>query len=349
MLARSSSRLALLLLGTTVLVGLAGGVALADAGKVNVYTYREPQLIKPLFDAFTADTGIAVEVIFAKEGLEQKIQSEGANSPADVLLTVDIARLLQAVDLGITQPVQSEVLNSSIPEGLRDPQGNWFGTSMRARVVYASKDRVGQDSIAYENLADPKWKGRICIRSGQHIYNNALFAAVVAKYGEEKAEAWIKGLRDNLAKKPSGGDRDVAKDIAAGVCDIGLGNTYYVGLMLNREKDKKPWAEAIKVLMPKFEGGGTHVNISGVTLARHAPNKENAIKLMEWLAGDRAQGMYASMNYEYPVKAGIPADPTVVSFGELKIDPLPLSEIARFKKKAAEIVDKVAFDEGPGA
>lgn len=344
-----SQKTALTFTGSVLALCIAAGPAWADAGKVNVYTYREPALIKPLFDAFTADTGIAVEVIFAKEGLEQKIQSEGANSPADVLLTVDIARLQQAVELGVTQPVKSDMLAKAVPEGMRDPEGRWFGMSMRARVVYASKDRVKQETITYEELADPKWKGKICIRSGQHIYNNALFAAAVAKYGEAKAEAWINGLKNNLAKKPSGGDRDVAKDIYAGVCDIGIGNTYYVGLMLNREADKKAWAEAVKVIMPVFEGGGTHVNISGVALVKHAPNKDNAIKLMEWLAGDKAQGMYASTNYEYPVKAGIPIDPAVVSFGELKIDPLPIGEIAKFKKKAAEIVDKVAFDEGPGA
>jgi iron(III) transport system substrate-binding protein len=326
----------------------AWGDAWAGAGEVNVYTYREPELIKPLFEAFTAETGIAVNVIFAKEGLEQKIHSEAANSPADVLLTVDIARLQEAVDLGITQPVKSEILETAIPERARDPDGHWFGMSMRARVVYASSERVNQQTISYEELADPKWKGKICIRSGQHIYNNALFAAVLAKYGEQRAESWLNGLKNNLAKKPSGGDRDVAKDIAAGVCDIGVGNTYYVGLMLNRETDKKAWAQAIKVLMPTFADGGTHVNISGVALAKHAPNRDNAVRLMEWLAGDKAQTMYASMNYEYPVRSGIPLDPTVESFGELKIDPLALSEIAKFKKKAAEIVDKVAFDEGPG-
>jgi iron(III) transport system substrate-binding protein len=320
------------------------GTTLAD---VNVYTYREPDLIKPLFEAFTADTGIKVNVIFAKEGLEQKIASEGENSPADVLLTVDIARLQQAVDLGITQPVNSPVLEAAIPANLRDEAKQWFATSMRARVIYASKDRVSQETITYEELADPKWKGKICLRSGQHPYNNALFAAMVAKHGEAKAEAWIDGLKNNLAKKPSGGDRDVAKDIAAGVCDIGLGNSYYVGLMQHGDAEKKSWVEAIKVMMPRFEQGGTHVNISGIALAKHAPDKEEAIKLMEWLAGDKAQGMYAAMNFEYPVKPGIALDPTVTAFGELTIDPMPITEIPKFSKKAAEIVDKVSFDEGP--
>jgi iron(III) transport system substrate-binding protein len=209
------------------------------AGEVNVYTYREPALIEPLFKAFTDETGIAVNTIFAKDGLEQKIQSEGANSPADVLLTVDIARLQEAVSLGISQSVTSPILEANVPEGLRDPEKNWFAVSMRARVVYASKERVQQNEITYEELADPKWKGKICIRSGQHIYNNALFAAAVAKFGEDKAASWIEGIKNNLAKKPSGGDRDVAKDIAASVCDIGLGNTYYVGLMQKNDAQKR--------------------------------------------------------------------------------------------------------------
>jgi iron(III) transport system substrate-binding protein len=316
------------------------------AGEVNVYTYREPALIEPLFKAFTEETGIAVNTIFAKDGLEQKIQSEGANSPADVLLTVDIARLQEAVSLGISQSVTSPILEANVPAGLRDPEKNWFAVSMRARVVYASKERVQQNEITYEELADPKWKGKICIRSGQHIYNNALFAAAVAKFGEDKTASWIEGIKNNLAKKPSGGDRDVAKDIAAGVCDIGLGNTYYVGLMQKNDA-QKTWAEAIKVIMPTFDGGGTHVNISGVVLAKNAPNKDNAIKLIEWLSADKAQEMYASMNFEYPVKAGIALDPVVTSFGTLKPDQMPISEIAKNKTKAAEIVDRAAFDEGP--
>ena len=325
-----------------------GGLAVAAASEVNVYTYREPDLIKPMFDEFTKETGTKVNVIFAKEGLEQKIQAEGANSPADVLLTVDIERVQQAIDLGITQPVSSKTLSDTIPAHLRDPQGQWYGISMRARVVYASKDRVKLDNITYEELADPKWRGKICIRSGQHIYNIALFSAFLVKHGEEKTKEWLTGLKNNLAKKPSGGDRDVAKDIAAGVCDIGLGNTYYVGLMTHGSSEHKAWADAIKVIKPTFEGGGTHINISGAVLAKNAPNRENGIKLMEWLVGDTAQKMYASLNYEYPVKAGAAVDPTVASWGELQQDSLPLAEIAANKKKAAELVDSVAFDEGPG-
>lgn len=318
--------------------------ALAQSNEVNVYTYRETKLIQPLFEAFTKDTGIKVNVISASSGLEQRIASEGANSPADVLLTVDIGRLTDAVKLGITQPIKSEVLDKVVPATYRDPNGHWYGISMRARVIYAAKDRVKQDAITYEELADPKWKGKICIRSGQHIYNNALFAAVVAKVGEAKAEEWLKGLKANLAQRPSGGDREVARDIAAGKCDIGLANTYYWALMLNNDPSKKPWAEATKVILPTFRDGGTHVNLSGVMLAKHAPNKANAMKLMEWLAGATAQRMYADMNYEYPIRSGTPLNPTVAGYGQLKPDTTPLAKIGEHKKAAANLVDKVGFD-----
>jgi iron(III) transport system substrate-binding protein len=343
----------LLLTGTAVAVAAvavtAGSVQPARGdGSVNVYTYREPGLIKPLFDEFTSQTGIAVNVIFAKDGLEQRIQAEGENSPADILLTVDIARLQDAVDAGVTQPVSSDVLESTVPAEYRDPQGHWHAVSMRARVVYASRERVDADNLTYEELADPQWRGRICIRSGQHIYNNALFAAHLARHGEDATQGWLEGLKANLAKKPSGGDRDVAKDIAAGVCDLGLGNTYYVGLMETGDPDQQAWAEAMKVIMPTFEGGGTHINISGVALARNAPNRDNAVTLMEWLVGDEAQQLYASMNYEYPVAPDVEIDETVAAWGELQPDTLPLSDIAANKRKAAEIVDRVAFDEGPG-
>lgn len=312
-------------------------------GEVNLYTYREQKLIQPLLDAFTKETGIKVNVVSASSGLEQRIKTEGANSPADVLLTVDIGRLEDAVQAGITQPIKSDVIDKTVPAEYRDPEGHWAGVSMRARVVYASKDRVKQDAITYEELADPKWKGRICIRSGQHIYNNALIAAMIAKHGEAKAEEWLKGLKANLAQKPSGGDREQARDVAAGKCDIGIGNTYYWALML-KNPSQKAWADATKVILPTFAGGGTHVNVSGVVLAKNAPNKANAMKLIEWLAGDTAQHMYADTNNEYPVKAGINANDVVAGYGKLNPDPMPLSKIAQNKKAAANLVDKTGFD-----
>src|SRR5882757_6204947 len=300
----------------------------ACADEVNVYSYREQKLIQPLFEAFTKDTGIKVNVISASSGLEQRIKTEGANSPADVLLTVDIGRIQDAIDAGITQPIKSAVLDKAVAKPYHDPDGNWYGISMRARVVYASKERVAQTAITYEELADPKWKGKICIRSGQHMYNNALFAAYLARHGEGKTEEWLKGVKANLAQKPSGGDREVARDIAAGKCDIGLGNTYYWALMNDKEADRKPWAAATKVILPTFEGGGTHVNLSAVVVAKHAPNKENAIKLLEWLVGEKAQHIYADMNYEYPVRSGIKINPTIAAYGKLTPDPMPIAKIA---------------------
>ncbi|ABD89473.1 Fe(3+) ABC transporter substrate-binding protein [Rhodopseudomonas palustris] len=316
----------------------------AAAEQVNVYTYRESKLVQPLFDAFTKDTGIAVNVISASSGLEQRIKAEGAGSPADVLLTVDIGRIDDAVAAGVSQPINSPVIDEIVPPQYRDPDGHWAGISMRARVIYASKDRVKQQAITYEELADPKWKGKICIRSGQHIYNNALFAAYAAHHGEAKAEQWLRGLKANLAQKPSGGDRETARDVAAGKCDLGIGNTYYWALMMNGDPDKKPWAEATRVILPTFEGGGTHVNLSGVLLAKHAPNKANALKLIEWLAGDKAQQIYADANYEYPIRPGVALNPTIASYGRLTADPMPIAKIAAQRKTASTLVDKVGFD-----
>jgi iron(III) transport system substrate-binding protein len=325
-------------------IAAATGGALAQTGEVNVYTYRESKLIQPLFDAFSKDSGIKVNVISASSGLEQRIKTEGAQSPADVLLTVDIGRIEEAARAGITQPIKSELLDKVVPPQYRDPEGHWYGISLRARVVYASKDRVHQTAFSYEELGEAKWKGKVCIRSGQYIYNNALFAAFIAHHGEAKTEEWLRGVKANLAQKPSGGDREVARDISAGKCDIGVANTYYWALMLNREPDRKAWAEATKVILPTFQGGGTHVNLSGVVLARYAPNKANAVRLMEWLVGEQAQHMYADLNYEYPVRAGIAINPTIAGYGPLKADAMSIAKIAEHKKAAANLVDKVGFD-----
>lgn len=322
----------------------AGGAALAQSDEVNIYTYRETKLVQPLFDAFTKDTGIKINVISASSGLEQRIKTEGTNSPADVLLTVDIGRLEEAVQLGITEPIKSARLDQAVPAAYRDPEGHWYGVGRRARVLYASRERVKDTAITYEDLADPKWRGKICIRSGQHIYNIGLFAAVIAHHGEARAEEWLRGLKANLAQKPSGGDREAARDVAAGKCDLGIGNTYYWALMYEKELERKPWAEATRVILPTFKGGGTHVNISGVVLAKHAPNKANALKFIEWMVDDKAQRMHADLTYEYPVRAGIPINKIIAGYGPLRADTLSLSQIAQHRKKASELVDKVGFD-----
>jgi iron(III) transport system substrate-binding protein len=241
--------------------------------------------------------------------------------------------------------VRSEVLAEAVAASFRDPNGHWFGLSLRARTVYASKDRVKQDAITYEELADPKWKGKICTRSFQHPYNIALTAAMIVKNGEARTEEWLKGVKANLAKRPSGGDRDVAKDIMAGVCDIGLGNQYYVGLMTNgTNADQKRWAEAIKVILPGFQNGGTHINVSGIVMAKNAPNRDNALKLMEYMATPDAQRVFADVNYEYPVRKGVEINPLVRSFGELKADPMAVADVAKARAKASELADKVGMD-----
>ena len=323
--------------------------ALAD-GEVNIYSYRQPELIKPVLDAFTKETGIKTNVLFLDKGLVERMQAEGANSPADVILTVDIGRLMEAKDGGVTQPVTgNETINKDIPAQYHDADGNWFGLTTRGRVVYASKDRVAENEITYEELADPKWKGKICTRDGQHSYNIALFASMIAHHGEEYTENWLKGLKENLARKPDGNDRSQAKSIAAGECDLSLGNTYYVGLMMTNEKEpeQKEWASAIKVLFPNANDRGTHVNISGMAMAKHAPNKDNALKLMEFLASGEAQKIYAEKVFEYPVMPGAEPSEIVKSFGTIKPDALPLADIAANRKKASELVDKVGFNEGP--
>jgi iron(III) transport system substrate-binding protein len=331
------------LLAATVLAGAAA------AHDVNVYSSREPSLLRPVLEAFTRDTGVKVNVVFAQNGLEERIAAEGANSPADLLLTVDVSKLVQAQEMGLTQPIASATLAEKVPANLRDAGGHWFAATLRARVLYAAKDRVKESAITYEELADPKWRGKICIRDGQNAYNTSLFANVVARLGPAKAEEWLRGVKANLAKKPSGGDRDVAKDIAAGQCDIGIANTYYYGLMLNREADRKAWAEAVRVVMPTFRDGGTHVNISGFALMKHAPNTANAVRLAEWLVGDAAQALYAKQNFEHPVRAGVELDPTVRDFGPLRPDATPLKDIAANRKTASDLVDKVGFNAGPGS
>nr|WP_239025250.1 Fe(3+) ABC transporter substrate-binding protein [Rhodoligotrophos defluvii] len=334
------------MLAGQILVGQASD---ADAQEVNVYSYRQPFLIEPLLKAFTEETGIKTKVLFDDKALIERMVQEGASSPADVLLTVDVGRLQAAVQSGVVQPVKSAVLEANIPAEFRSPEGEWFALTSRARVVYASKDRVQQDSFTYEELADPKWRGKICIRSGQHVYNTALIAAMIAHHGEEKTKTWLEGVKANLARKPSGGDRDQVKGIFAGECDIALGNTYYMAKMLTNDKEpeQKQWAEASRIIFPTFENGGTHVNISGVALAKHAPNRDAAVKLMEFLSSDKAQKLYAEANDEYPIKPGIEPAPIVKAWGDFEPDNLSLDEIAELRDEASRLVDEVDFDAGP--
>ena len=314
------------------------------AEEVNVYSHRQPELIQPLVDAFTKETGIAVNVAFVDKGMAERLKAEGDRSPADLVLTVDIGRLMELVNADVLQPVDDPVLEQNIPAEFRDPNDLWFGLTARARIVYASKERVKPGEVTtYEDLADPKWKGRICTRSGLADYNVALFAAYQLHHGAEATQTWLEGLKANLARKPQGADRDQAKAIWAGECDIALGNTYYIGQML-ADPEQKDWANAVNVVFPTFEGAGTHMNISGMAMTKAAPNKAAALKLMEWLASDEAQKIYAETNNEFPVEPGVERSALVQSWGAFTPDTLGLAEIAKARPEVVKLVETVDFD-----
>ena len=315
------------------------------AEEINIYSYRQPYLIEPMLKNFEKDTGIKVNIIFADKGLVERVKKEGELSPADVLLTVDIARVMEIVNAGLAQKAESHVLQENIPAQYRDSNNEWFGLTTRARAIYTSKERVGKLPVGFDylDLAKPEYKGKVCVRSGKNSYNVSLFASMIAHYGEEKTKAFLQGLKANLAQKPQGGDRDQIKAIKEGVCDYALGNSYYYGKLLDDEK-RRAWAEAAEINFPTGQFG-THVNISGVVIAKHAPHKENAIKLIEYLSGDKAQALYAKLNHEYPVKVGVEPSAIVKGWGSFTADTIKLEEIAANYEKALKLVDEVKFDE----
>lgn len=313
--------------------------------EVNVYSYRQPFLVEPLFDKFTESTGIKVNVVFAKKGLNERLEREGRNSPADLIFTVDIGRLFDATDKDLTQAVKLDTLNQNIPAQYRDPDGHWFGLTTRTRSIYASKERVDLGTIKnYEDMSKPEWKGRICTRSGKHPYNLALIASLLAHHGEAHTKQWLTGVKANLAQKPQGNDRSQVKAIKEGVCDISLGNNYYYGKMLMNE-EQKSWADAVHITFPNQDNRGTHVNISGMAMTKYAPNKAAAEKLMVFLSEETAQKIYSEQNFEYPVNPNVAPSELMQSWGQFKSDKLPLSEVAKLRKQAAQLVDQVGFDD----
>lgn len=314
------------------------------AAEINIYSQRQPELIQPILDVFTVETGITVNIAHLDKGLTERLQAEAARSPADIILTVDVSRLAQAVEAGVMQPVNSAVLTAAIPAELRDPGNQWFGVTTRARVVYASKDRVAEGEVTtYEDLADPKWAGRICTRSGTHEYNLALMAAVIDHHGEDGARAWAEGVKANLARKPQGNDRAQVKAIWAGECDISLGNTYYMGQML-ADPEQQDWANAVRIVYPSFQDGGTHLNVSGVAMTKASKNTGNALRFMEFLVSDRAQKVYAEINFEFPVKAGVARSAMVNSWGGFTPDNANLMDLAGLRGDALRIMEDVDFD-----
>ncbi len=327
---------------TVLAMLLATTPALAD---INIYSTRQPDLIDPILEAFTEETGIAVNTAFIDGGLIERLEAEGTRSPADLVLTVDIANLSAIANAGLTQSLESDTVNANIPAEFRDPDGLWIGLTSRARIVYASKDRVDPSEVtSYEDLADPKWADRICIRSGLHNYNIALLSSVIAHHGAEAAEEWLTGIKANLARKPQGNDRAQVKAIWAGECDIAIGNTYYMGKML-ADPEQAEWANSVNVLFPVIGGEGAHVNLSGVALTANAPNKDEAIQLIEYLTSDAAQALYAELNYEYPLNEAVSPSELVQSWGSFTADSMPLTEIAKHRGEAIRIVERVNFDE----
>ena len=316
----------------------------AVADEVNVYTTRQAFLIEPVMEAFTKETGVAVNLAFIEKGLVERLKSEGSRSPADLVMTVDIANLQQIVDADVLQPVDNAALKAAVPEALRSPDDLWFGLTTRARVIYASKDRVKDGEVTtYEDLTSEKWRGRICTRPGVHDYNLALLAAVIGHHGEAVAKDWAAGLKANLARKPEGNDRGQVKAIWAGECDISLTNTYYMGAML-ADPEQKAWADSVRIIFPAFENGGTHLNVSGVAMTKAAPNKDAAVKLMEFLVSPAAQAIYAEANHEFPVLAGARKSDLVASWGEFTPDTLNLTELAKLRPAALRIMEEVGYD-----
>ena len=314
------------------------------ASEVNIYSYRQPFLIEPLTTAFTDKTGIKVNIVYLRKGMIERMKAEGKRSPADVILTVDISRLSALVEAGLTQQVVSQILSTNVPEKYRDPAGHWFGLTTRARIIYVSKERVRTGEIkSYEDLADPKWRGKVCTRSGLNAYNLALTSAIIHHHGEDYAKKWLNGFKQNLARKPQGNDRAQVKAIWAGECDLSIGNTYYMGKML-KDPEQADWAKSVNIVFPTFEGGGTHVNVSGIGMAKFSPNKDNALALMEFLSSGEAQEIYATANFEYPIAPGTKVDDLVKSWGSFNADNVNLMTIAKLRKKALKLTEIVDFD-----
>ena len=342
MFLKKSLQQSILWLCAIIIVFSTNRAALAD--EVNIYSHRQKFLLEPFLQAFEQETGIKTNVLYASKGLAQRLAAEGGVSPADVILTVDIARLSEYVSMDLFQAVKSDVLEKAIPEHLRSQDNSWFGLSQRVRVIVSSADRVGSNEIKrYEDLASDKWKGRICSRKGSHVYNRALLASIVAHSGEAQAEQWASAVVANLARRPQGNDRAQAKAIFAGECDLAIMNHYYYSKMLfnEEEPEQKKWASSLRLIAPNQQDRGAHINISGGGVAKYAPNRDNAIKLLEFLVSNKAQALYAEVNYEYPVIEIDKSD--IVGLGAFKADKLPISALAENASTAQEIINRTGW------
>ena len=329
----------------SLLVGLPASGAAAEQ-TVNVYSARKENLIQPLLDRFTEQTGIQVNLVTGKaDALLKRLQSEGRNSPADLLITTDAGRLYRAVQAGVTRGVESETLNAVVPEAFRDPNGHWFGLSLRARPILYVKDKVDPATLSsYEDLADPRWHGEVCIRSSNNIYNQSLVASLIAADGTAQTEAWAKGLVRNFARPPKGGDRDQIKAAAAGMCDLAVANTYYlVGMLSSKDDAERAAAQKMGVFWPNQSGRGAHVNVSGAAVTAAAKHPANAVKLLEFLVNKDSQAWYAEVNGEYPVRRDVPSSDLLQSWGEFKMDTLNLSRLGELNPEALRLMDRAGW------
>jgi iron(III) transport system substrate-binding protein len=319
----------------------------AEDKVLNVYSYRQAFLIEPLLKAYEDKTGTKVQAVFANKGLLQRLQAEGQNSPADVVLTADVNQIAEFKDENLLQPISSPTLTANIPPQYRDPGTMWTGLTMRARAIYAHKERVKPGEVTtYEDLAKPHMKGRVCTRSGKHPYNVSLLASMIAAKGAAAAQAWAEGVKTNLARRPQGNDRAQVKAIHEGECDVSLGNSYYFGKMLTNDKkpEEKEWAASVNIIFPNQDDRGTHVNVSAAAIAKSAPHYDEAVKFLEFLSSDDAQAMYAAADFEYPLKDGVAVDPLVADWGTFKADDRNLSDIVAQHGNASKMMDTVGFD-----
>jgi iron(III) transport system substrate-binding protein len=330
-------RYAALLAATIAALGTAPTAA---APEVVVYSARNEQLIRPLFDAYTARTGVAIRFITDKEGpLLARLQAEGANTPADLLVTVDAGNLWQAGEVGVLAAIDSPALRANIPAQLRDPGDRWFGLSIRARPLVYSTERVkAADLVSYEDLADPKWRGRLCLRTSKKVYNQSLVAMMIARLGEAETARVVGGWVANLATEPFANDNQVMEAIDAGKCDVGIVNTYYYGRLVKERPDLK-----VAIAWPNQASSGVHVNISGAGVTRHAKHPDEARRLLEWLSSAEAQGLFASLNLEYPANPAIAPDPAVAAWGGFTADPANVAAAGRLQAAAVMLMDRAGY------
>jgi iron(III) transport system substrate-binding protein len=322
------------------------GIQGAQAQEVNVYSSRHYDTDVALYQGFTDETGIEVNLIEGDaDQLIERIKAEGRNSPADVLISVDAGRLWRAEDAGLLQPISSAVLEERIPAKLRHPEGEWFGLSQRLRGIVYAKDRVDPGEIAsYEDLADPKWEGRICIRSSTNVYNQSLVASMIETNGIEETEAWAKGLVANLARPPQGGDTDQIEAVAAGECDVAVVNHYYlVRLLESDSEEERAVADQVDILFPNQDGRGAHANVSGAGVVATAPNRENAVRFLEYLATPEAQAYFAQGNFEFPVVDGVKLVPVLEQWREVKTDDVNAAKLGENNPEAVKLMDRAGW------